>query len=126
MCSHASRSWVRIAAATLVVLPAGGLFAPAAPANYRVATVSGTVASGTTQLASYSVTLYRTSRSASFRLGHAITDADGRFSIGYTLPRDRDSVLDLVARKGPVALAIVLGSFAMPAFSQPAGPHRDR
>ena len=54
-------------------------------------------------------------RSCQIQLSNATSKPDGRFAISYHLQTDRNSVFYLIARKGPVTLATVLGSQAMPA-----------
>jgi hypothetical protein len=110
--------WSIIGAAVLgpLALAAAVPLAGTARAAAELRTVTGTVeGNGGTPLADYAVTLYRTTSGAPDTLRHAGTDANGRFAITYELPGDRSSVLYLVARQGPVTLATVLGSPAMPA-----------
>jgi hypothetical protein len=108
-----------------------------APAGRRPepASVGGTVRSGGTGLASFKVELYRTRSGCRphadrFRpdgcdsraelLGRAVTTSSGRFEIGFDPPADPDSVLYLVARRGPVALATALVGSPEPGVSAAA------
>ena len=113
--------WRWIIGAVLGLLALTALAGPAQAAA-ELQKVTGRVESGGTPLPDYVVTLYRTTSGAAVTLGNASTKANGQFSLGYRLPSDRNSVLYLIARKGPVALATVLGSQAMPAWASTDNP----
>lgn len=73
--------------------------------------VSGAVESGGSGLSAYDVELFATRgqpHAYAQRLGAATTGSGGQFRIDFEMPSDPKSVLYLVARRGPVALATTL------------------
>lgn len=73
--------------------------------------VNGVVESGDAGLRAYGVELFATRsppHAYAQRLGRATTSSVGQFRIDFEMPSGSDSVLYLVARRGPVALASAL------------------
>ena len=71
-------------------------------AAFAESTLTGVVESGELRIAQAEVTLYRAGRidgEPADMLGSAVSDADGKFSINYVLPRPND-VLYAIARQG--------------------------
>ena len=104
----------RAIAASALVMAIAVSSAATKAAALEARTVAGTVVGGDVPLASLAVALYRTTAGSAVQIGDAVTDRAGRFSIRYTPPAERDVVLYLFARRGPLAMATTLGSLSMP------------
>lgn len=79
--------------------------------------VSGAVESGGSGLGAFDVELFATRgqpHAYAQRLGAATTGSGGQFRIDFEMPSDPKSVLYLVARRGPVALATTLADSPNP------------
>ncbi len=97
------------------VLFSAAMVAFGASAEATQVRVRGTVASGDAGLGGYTVDLYRSRAGrGALLLGSDVTSDSGRFAIRYERPVDPDSVLYLLAHRGPVTMATVLTSSPSP------------
>ena len=108
-------AWRRL----LAVLFSAAIVASGASAEATQSRVRGTVASGDAGLGGYTVDLYRSRAGrGALLLGSDVTSDSGRFAIPYERPGDPDTVLYLLAHRGPVTMATVLDQLAEPAAAR--------
>jgi hypothetical protein len=104
-------AWRRL----LVILFSATIVASGASAEATKSRVRGTFASGDAGLGGYTVDLYRSRAGrGALLLGSDVTSNFGRFAIPYERPGDPDTVLYLLAHRGPVTMATVLASSPNP------------
>jgi hypothetical protein len=94
------------------------------PAEATQARVRGTVASGDQGLGGYTIELLRTRAGRGAQLlGRTISEGSGQFAIAYEKPAAHDTIMYLLASRGPVTLATVLTGSPSPLLrAEPSAP----
>lgn len=101
----------------MAMLAATALVAASAPASagaVSTAKLEGRVLSAKAPLASFKVSIYAARGKGADSLRSARTDRRGAFTLSYRRPSKRGTIFYVLARRGPVTLASVLGAEKFP------------